>query len=201
MKKFEADHLIFLNEPQKYSIKPEKIVITTEPETDFWQRTYYGFRNDNAPALLMKTNESKFSFTVKTEFDSKNAFDQCGVMIYQNSDNWFKASIEYENEQYQRLGSVVTNNGYSDWATTDINADIKSMYYRLSRRDSDFCIENSTGGVIYQQMRIFHLTQGGEEISFGLYACSPSPSSFNAVFTKMNISECMWKAHHNPQDN
>ncbi|WP_397312917.1 DUF1349 domain-containing protein, partial [Paenibacillus elgii] len=31
-----------------------------------------------------------------------------------------KASIEYENEEYQRLGSVVTNHGFSDWATTDI---------------------------------------------------------------------------------
>ncbi len=35
--------------------------------------------------------------------------------------------IEYENEQYQRLGSVVTNRGYSDWATTDIDASVKSM--------------------------------------------------------------------------
>nr|WP_276307057.1 hypothetical protein [Brachyspira sp. G79] len=29
-----------------------------------------------------------------------------------DSENWFKASIEYENKDYQRLGSVVTNNGY-----------------------------------------------------------------------------------------
>lgn len=49
--------------------------------TDFWQRTYYGFQNDNAPALLMKTNEQYFLFLVKTEVDSKHRF---------------KASIEYE---------------------------------------------------------------------------------------------------------
>ena len=35
--------------------------------------------------------------------------------MYLDSDNWFKTSIEYENEEYQRLGSVVTINGYSDW--------------------------------------------------------------------------------------
>ncbi|WP_245662995.1 DUF1349 domain-containing protein [Endozoicomonas arenosclerae] len=40
--------------------------------------------------------------------------------IYLDSENWFKASIEYENQDYSRLGSVVTNFGYSDWATTDI---------------------------------------------------------------------------------
>ena len=37
--------------------------------------------------------------------------------MYMDSDNWFKASIEYENESIQRLGSVVTNNDYSDKAT------------------------------------------------------------------------------------
>ena len=52
----------------------------------------------------------------------KVLFDQCGVVMYLDSENWLKASIEYENERFQRLGSVVTNLGYSDWATTDINA-------------------------------------------------------------------------------
>ena len=32
--------------------------------------------------------------------------------MYPDSDNWFKASIEYENESIQRLGSGVANNGF-----------------------------------------------------------------------------------------
>ena len=46
--------------------------------------------------------------------------------------------LNTENNEYQRLGSVVTNKGYSDWATTDVEASIKSMWYRLSRRESDY---------------------------------------------------------------
>ena len=75
--------------------------------------------------------------------------------MYLNSDNWFKASIEYENKKIQRLGSVVTNHGYSDWATTDISSDIKSMWYRFSRRDSDYCIECSEDGINFRQMSYF----------------------------------------------
>lgn len=60
----------------------------------------------------MKTDERYFSFSVRTAFESRHRFDQCGVALYLNSDNWLKASIEYENEEYQRLGSVVTNHGY-----------------------------------------------------------------------------------------
>ena len=44
-------------EPVNYSILPGRIEITTEPHTDLWQRTYYHFRNDNAPLLQMETVE------------------------------------------------------------------------------------------------------------------------------------------------
>jgi len=194
---FDFNKALWIHEPKQYEIKNNTLTINTQPNTDFWQRTYYGFRNDNAPALLFKTDEKYFSFTIKTDFNSKKQFDQCGVIIYQNSDNWFKASIEYENEEYQRLGSVVTNNGFSDWATTDIAGNVKSMYYRLSRRESDFCIENSFDGQNFKQMRIFHLFEGDKEVNFGMYACSPIDSSFNAIFSEISISECLWMEHKN----
>lgn len=65
-------------------------------------------------------------------FAGKNyRFDQCGVVMYLDSDNWFKVLIEYEDEQIQGVGSVVTNHGYSDWATTDIT-------YRNKRSNTPF---------------------------------------------------------------
>lgn len=192
---FDVNELKWTREPKSYDIQDGKITIITEPGTDLWQRTYYGFQNDNAPVLQMSTSEKFFSFVVRTEFDSKRRFDQCGVVMYLDSENWLKASIEYENEQFQRLGSVVTNHGYSDWATTDIDASIKSMWYRFSRRESDYCIECSTDGITFKQMRICHMWEGAEEITFGIYACSPEESSFEARFFDMDVTECKWLAH------
>ena len=139
--KLDISKLNWIRQPKNYSIFNDKVEIVTVPHTDLWQRTYYHFRNDNAPLLQMATKEKYFSFIVKTDFESKHRFDQCGVVMYLDSENWLKASVEYENEGFQHLGSVVTNNGYSDWATTEIPANIKSMWYRLSRREDDFCIE------------------------------------------------------------
>lgn len=196
---FPVKKLEWTREPEAFQITPEKIEITTKPNTDLWQRTYYHFRNDNAPVLQMRTEEKFFSFTVKTSFDSKHRFDQCGVVLYLDSDNWLKASIEYENEEFQHLGSVVTNHGYSDWATTAIPADIKSMWYRLSRREDDFCIECSQDGVSFSQMRVCHLWEAKDEIRFGIYACSPEDSSFKATFTNLAVTECQWLAHDGQQ--
>ena len=121
MKDFLKEDLFWIRKPNNICIDHERVEIITEARTDLWQRTYYQFRNDSAPVLQVKTDEQFFSFIVKTAFQSKHRFDQCGVVIYLDSENWLKASIEYENEEYQRLGSVVTNQGYSDWATTDIS--------------------------------------------------------------------------------
>ena len=193
---FDVHALQWTRNPKSYMISQDRIEIVTLPHTDLWQRTYYHFRNDNAPVLQMTTEESFFSFVVKTEFsESHHRFDQCGVVVYLDAENWLKGSIEYENERFQHLGSVVTNHGYSDWATTEIPADIKSMWYRLSRREDDFCIECSEDGIIFHQMRICHLNEATGEIRFGIYACSPEESSFRAIFTNMQLSECKWLAH------
>ncbi|MDD4370184.1 MAG: DUF1349 domain-containing protein [Anaerostipes sp.] len=191
----DTTKLFWTREPQDSIIAKDKIEITTEPHTDLWQRTYYHFRNDSAPVLQMKTSQKYFSFIVKTNFESKHRFDQCGVIVYLDSDNWIKGSIEYENESFQHLGSVVTNNGYSDWATTEVDASIKSMWYRLSRRDDDFCIECSTDGIRFQQMRICHMFNAKDEVQFGVYACSPEDSSFKATFTHLELTDCKWLAH------
>lgn len=192
---FDISLLRWTRPPRDFTVSPEEIRITTEPGTDLWQRTYYGFQNDNAPVLQLETDETRFSFTVRTDFDSKHRFDQCGVAVYLDSENWLKASIEYENAKYQRLGSVVTNLGYSDWATSDIPASVRSMWYRLSRREADYCIECSTDGVHFQQMRICHLHAGAGTIRFGVYACSPENSSFEAVFSHMELGPCLWRDH------
>ncbi len=196
----DLSRLQWTREPQSFEVNDGIITITTAPHTDLWQRTYYHFRNDNAPVLQMKTREKFFSFVVKTDFSqSHQRFDQCGIVMYLDSDNWLKASVEFENEEFQHLGSVATNNGYSDWATTAIPADVKTMWYRFSRREDDFCIECSNNGVDFSQMRVCHMYAATDVISFGIYACSPEESSFTAVFTDMKITECAWKAHDGQQ--
>lgn len=183
-------------QPANFTVSNDTVEIITAPNTDLWQRTYYNFQNDNAPVFQMETDENFFSFTVKTDFsESHTRFDQCGVVMYLDSENWLKASIEYENADFQHLGSVVTNNGYSDWATVEISAAVKSMWYRFSRRESDYCIECSADGKKFSQMRVCHMHKGGGKIQFGIYACSPENSSFKAVFTNFEITECQWRAH------
>ena len=103
----DLNRLQWTREPQSFEVNDGVITVITAPHTDLWQRTYYHFRNDNAPVFQMRTREQYFSFVVKTDFtQSHQRFDQCGVVMYLDSDNWLKGSVEYENEEFQHLGSV-----------------------------------------------------------------------------------------------
>ena len=196
----DAASLKWTREPAGFSVQNGAISIKTAPRTDLWQRTYYHFRNDNAPALQLETDEQYFSFVVKTDFTgAHHRFDQCGVVMYLDSENWIKGSVEYEDGVIQHLGSVVTNHGWSDWATTEIPADTRQMWYRLSRRADDYRIDCSEDGVDWQQMRVCHRHEGGGTVRVGVYACSPEDSSFTARFSDLSMGPCAWLAHDGQQ--
>lgn len=199
-KSFPLENLKWTREPGDCVYSDGKIRITTRPHTDLWQRTYYHFRNDTAPVLQMETEEKYFSFCVHTSFESAaHRFDQCGIVMYLDSENWLKASCEYEDGTIQHLGSVVTDGGYSDWATMEIDAGIREVWYRFSRREDDYRVEYSFDGIRYAQMRICHMHKGAGKIAFGIYACSPEESSFEAVFSDLHLGECVWMAHDGQQ--
>lgn len=192
---FDIRNAYWINEPRRHEITDEEVRIHTEAATDLWQKTYYSFQHDNAPMLVRKVAEQFFSFSVRVAFDGSALFDQAGIVLYQDSANWAKASIERRDGNAAWLGSVVTNHGYSDWASADIGSQVRHMWYRLNRRGADYCVENSSDGLRYSQMRIFRLHAGDGELQLGIYACSPSQSSFTAVFSEFSMGECLWKEY------
>lgn len=55
-------------------------------------------------------------------------------------------------------------------------------------------IETSPDGIVFHQMRTFHLDKGDGEISFGIYAASSVDHSFTAQFSEMEVGECKWQS-------
>lgn len=192
MKKIKFDNQLpddfyWFNEPPEYHFD-QGLIIKTEPETDFWQRTHYGFQKDSGHCLLTDI-EGDFSFSVQVEYKPEAVYDQVGLMVRIDEENWIKISAEYEDEQISKLGSVVTNLGYSDWATEDISSEITFMWYRVKKKNNNFFIENSWDGENWSQMRMTHLHQKVDELAVGIYACSPKESSFEAKIKDILIDQ------------
>ena len=158
---------------------------------DFWQKTHYGFQRDDGHCLLTKC-VGDFSLLTHVEFHPQAQYDQCGLIVRVDSENWIKMATEFENDSYSRLGSVVTNLGYSDWATQDIPSNHIEMWYRIYKNSDDFLLEYSFNGRNWLQQRITHLHKVLEYVEVGVYACSPIGKDFWCHFTEIRISENTW---------
>lgn len=187
----EPEGFTWFNRPDKLAYS-DGLTFTTRKETDFWQRTHYGFRKDNGHALIKRIT-GDFTFTTEARFKPLARYDQCGLFARIDAANWLKASIEYEGDGPSKLGTVVTNLGYSDWSNQEIGRTVTAMHYRLSRRESDILVEWSRDGEEWHEMRITHMHAAGEEIEVGVYACSPIGDGCTATFTSMRFENCRWK--------
>ena len=206
----------WINPPTEFRVSERGLELTTEPNTDLWQRTYYGFRNDNAPGYLVDL-ATNFTFTATVQAQYEVLFDQAGVLVWIDSQNWIKASVEYENETFSRLGVVVTNQGHSDWSTRNFQT-TNSVNFRVSRRGPDFLVEAQTTATQelneeWEQLRVAHLARLGEttqamgaarpphvevsgSVGVGVYACSPGQSSFTAGFAHVHFGESVWPSYN-----
>jgi regulation of enolase protein 1 (concanavalin A-like superfamily) len=180
----------WLNPPARYRLG-EGLEVWTDAETDFWQTTHYGFQRDDGHCLLARL-PGDFCLLTQVEFRPRTQYDQCGLMVRVDSQNWIKVSTEYEDEATSRLGSVVTNLGYSDWATQDVDSNRSEMWYRISKNGPDFMLEHSTDGQSWQQMRVTHLHKLSEPLQAGVYACSPIGAAFWCRFKLLQVSENQW---------
>lgn len=214
----ELQRGFWINPPAHSEVTSSTISLTTDPGTDFWQRTFYGFQNNNAPAYLISV-DNNFTFSCRAGFDYSVLFDQAGILVWIDQFNWIKASIEFDNDHFSRLGVVVTNNGYSDWSTRNI-ATTNMHIFRVSRRGPDFLLESKGApDEEWEQLRICHLAVLGEttkeiatakpdeipvpgylpgdvgSVSVGIYACSPGESSFPVTFDQVLLTESGWMPH------
>ena len=173
-------------EPSIWSIKQQQLQIYSDAPTDFWQRTHYGFRVDNGHFLGAEFG-GDFTLETSVHCDFQHQYDQAGLMIRVSDQGWIKAAVEYEPDEPNKLGVVVTNHGYSDWSTQDVDDTFTSYKLRIIRKDSDDQVSwfnVAAGGWV--QMRLLHLFDR-PVVQAGIYCCSPKEAGFSARFDYLKV--------------
>ena len=119
----------WLNEPQQWEIKDGKTLVMDVPaKTDFWRISHYGFTVDDGP-FYYATYGGEFEAKVKITGNYVTTFDQMGLMLRIDHENWIKAGVEYvdgkqlspaqaEHEDFQpvfadQLGSLIHSAEYT----------------------------------------------------------------------------------------
>ena len=169
-----------------------RLVIESDPQTDFWQRTHYGFQRDNGHFLYCAAPENA---VITAQFHSYAAhqYDQAGLMVRFSETCWLKTSVEFEPDGPSQLGAVVTNHGYSDWSLQDLLAapgDGRLSYcLRVQLQGDEVQVEHSaTETGPWRLIRMSRLAPDpGSEARCGIYACSPQAGGYRAEVDFLRI--------------
>lgn len=174
------------SEPNTWKISQGQLRISPSEKTDFWQRTHYGFQADNGH-LLFAEIEDDFVIETQVHCDFKHQYDQAGLMVRISDQCWIKTSVEYEPDEPNKLGVVVTNHGYSDWSTQDVADGFITYKLQISRTGSDYKVAyfNETAEA-WIQLRLFHLFDD-PKVKAGIYCCCPKGNGFTAHFEYLKI--------------
>lgn len=170
----------WLNPPPQQHRDTDSLRFLVEPGTDFWRHTHYGFCRDNGHVLLSPAS-TDFDAELWLRYAPEAQYDQAGLMLRIDAENWLKTAVEHEPEAAPRLGVVVTQGPGSDWSTQDLEQSPGLHGFRLERRGPDLMIQARLATQPrWQQLRIVRMATLETEprLGIGPYACCPQGAGF-----------------------
>lgn len=174
----------WFNEPESWSIKNNQLTMQVTPQSDYWRISHYGFTVDDAP-FLYTTRGGEFEVKVKIAGDYKVRFDQAGLMLRTDKENYIKAGIEFVDGKYN-ISCVVTHHT-SDWSVITLDKSIDFIWIKAVRRLDAVEIFYSFDDKNYTMMRNCHLADN-TPVMVGMMAACPDGNGFEARFEGFKIT-------------
>lgn len=174
----------WFNEPEKWEIKDNALSMFVTPQSDYWRISHYGFTVDDAP-FYYATYGGEFEVKVKITGDYKVRFDQMGLMLRVDHENYIKAGVEFVDGKYN-LSTVVTHKT-SDWSVISLDQKIPYVWIKAVRRLDAVEIFYSFDDKTYTMMRNAHL-QDNVPVMVGLMAACPDGNGFDAKFENFKVT-------------
>ncbi|PIF45546.1 hypothetical protein CLU96_2555 [Chryseobacterium sp. 52] len=173
----------WFNEPEKWEIKNNSLSMFVTPQSDYWRISHYGFTVDDAP-FYYTTYGGEFEAKVKISGNYKARFDQMGLMLRTDKENYIKAGIEFVDGKYN-LSTVVTH-GTSDWSVITLDKIPSAVWIKAVRRLDAVEVFYSFDDKNYTMMRNAYL-QDNTPVMVGLMAACPDGNGFTAVFEGFKV--------------
>ncbi len=174
----------WFNEPEKWEVKNKTLSMFVTPQSDYWRISHYGFTVDDAP-FYYTTYGGEFEVKVKITGDYKARFDQMGLMLRIDHENYIKTGIEFVDGKYN-LSTVVTHKT-SDWSVIELDKKISYVWIKAVRRIDAVEIFYSFDDKTYTMMRNAYL-QDNTPVMVGLMAASPDGNGFEAKFENFKVT-------------
>ncbi len=177
------ERMQWFNEPESWKTENGVLTMEVTPQSDYWRISHYGFTVDDAP-FLYTLRGGEFEVKVKISGEYKVRFDQAGLMLRADKENYIKTGIEFVDGKYN-LSTVVTHKT-SDWSVIELDRPVDFVWIKAVRRLDAVEIFYSFDDKEYTMMRNCWL-QDNTPVMVGMMAASPDGDGFKATFEHFKI--------------
>lgn len=173
----------WFNEPAQWSVSGNRLTMAVTPKSDYWRISHYGFTVDDAPFYYGEYG-GEFEAKVKISGDYKVRFDQAGMMIRIDHENYIKAGIEYVDGKYN-LSTVVTHHT-SDWSVITLDKPVDFIWIKAVRRLDAVEIFYSFDDKEYIMMRNAWM-EANRPVKVGMMGACPEGDGFSVTFSDFTV--------------
>ncbi len=173
----------WFNEPESWSIADGKLTMSVTPKSDYWRISHYGFTVDDAPFYYAEYG-GEFEAKVKVTANYKERFDQAGMMIRIDHENYIKTGIEFVDGKYN-LSTVVTHHT-SDWSVIALQKPVKELWIKAVRRLDAVEIFYSFDDKEYTLMRNAWM-EANRPVKVGMMGACPDGEGFEVTFSDFSV--------------
>lgn len=174
----------WMNDPASWNKEHDRVIVRSKPKTDFWRKTFYGYITDNGH-FLHASAKGDFVFEARVNGKYAALYDQAGLMVRSNAENWMKCGTEFFDNA--RHASVVFTREFSDWSTMKDLSDSAPVWWRAVRKKDSIETLCSLDGKNFVSVRQGYFVTT-PEVEVGIMCAAPEGPGFEAVFDQLKLT-------------
>ena len=182
----------WLNPPQTWSADGAQLRVTTDEKTDFWRKTSYGFVRDSGH-FFGTGIDGDFTAQLHVAAQYSALYDQAGMMVRIDEQNWLKCGVEYADGQL--LLSTVLTLEKSDWAVSMAPAMPEGFWLRVTVEKGVIRVQYSTDGERWPLLRLAPFPEASS-YRVGPMCCTPERAGLEVVFSQFSCGPALQKDLH-----
>ncbi len=155
----------WMNEPASWKRSGDRLLVRSRAKTDFWRKTFYGYITDNGHFFYVPVS-GDFVFQARVNGEYAALYDQAGLMVRQNAENWVKCGTEFFDGQ--------------DLSKT------APIWWRAVRKKDSIETLCSLDGRNFTSVRQGYFVPG-VETNVGIMCAAPEGPGFEAAFDDLKL--------------
>jgi regulation of enolase protein 1 (concanavalin A-like superfamily) len=177
------NQMSWMNDPASAKIAGSELLVHSRAKTDFWQKTFDGYVADNGHFYHLSA-KGDFSFTASTNGKYSTQYDQAGLMVRIDGENWMRCGTEFIDGK--RFASVVFTRTFSDGSTLPDLSETEPVWWRVVRKKDSIETLCSLDGVKFTSVRLGYFPPD-RTVEAGIMCAAPTGPGFDAVFKGLKL--------------